>query len=136
MSKQESCLERVGYEMESRLEDLRLLWKAYCQGDDEVEDLGNFPEYGLCFDYVEGGTDYNEGAGFFRYQISTGGPGDEFRFFTDSDLFCYRIEYWFLDWFDGAHKILEGEDKQLLLEIYDWFNEIDVTKQAIMDATN
>ncbi len=124
MVKQQTCEERINFELEARLEDLRHLWKAYCQGDEEVEDIDSFPEYGLCFDYIQGGTDYNERAGYFRYQLSTGGPGDEFRFFCDSDLFCYRVEYWFLDWYDGASRILLGEDKELLLDIFLWFKEM------------
>ena len=30
--------------------------------------------------------------------MSWGGPSDEFRMYDNSD----KIQYWFLDWFDGA----------------------------------
>lgn len=65
-------------------------------------------EYGLDFEYV----DTNEG--YFRYLLSTGGPGDEFRFYTNLNYQPYRIEYWFLDWFDGASITLDGEEFDLM----------------------
>ena len=58
-------------------------------------------EYGLSFDWVEGKTEYNPNAGYYRWQLSWGGPSDEFRFYMDEDR-LYVIEYWFMDWFDGA----------------------------------
>ena len=76
----------------------------------------------MSFDYVPHDTfqDIEEG-GFFRYQLSWGGPGDEFRFFADPESECYRVEYWFLDWFDGAHRTMAGADKDFMLEIWAWF---------------
>ena len=66
-----------------------------------------FYEYALCFDYVSAYTDEDEyQRGFFRYQISWGGPSEEFRFYTDEFLNLTHTEYWFLDWFDGASKTI------------------------------
>ena len=48
---------------------------------------------------------------------------DEFRFFVNPDLSCHRIEYWFRDWFDGANRVLSGEDESLLLGLWEWFRE-------------
>jgi hypothetical protein len=79
----------------------------------------SFFNYGLSFDYVEPYTFGDQERGYFRYQISWGGPAEEFRFFVDvlpksvgawhrSERFpnpvwrLDKIEYWFLDWFDGA----------------------------------
>lgn len=123
MTKEKSCKERVGSELEDRIEDLSKLWKAYCEGEEDVEDLGNIFEYGLCFDYVAPDTFNDQPEGFFRYQLSTGGPGDEFRFFVNPDFSVHRIEYWFLDWFDGANIVLSGKDEELLLDIWGWFKE-------------
>ena len=95
-----------------------------------------FNEYGLAFDYFPGespefdddGEETKEGTpGFFRYQISTGGPGDEFRFYADGsgyDWNLWKVEYTFLDWFDGASRTLHGEDYRLLDEIFRFFVEI------------
>ena len=76
--------------------------------DDVREKLyDSFHEYGLCFDYVSAYTDGDEyQRGFFRYQISWGGPSEEFRFYTDEFLNLTHTEYWFLDWFDGASKTI------------------------------
>ena len=62
----------------------------------------SFSNYGLSFDYVEPYTFSDQERGYFRYQISWGGPAEEFRFYTDENLSLTNIEYWFLDWGDGA----------------------------------
>lgn len=131
--KQETCEERVEAHLESRMDDLRKLWENYCNGKEDDEDLGSIHEYSLCFDYVPAGTFSDQREGFFRYQLSTGGPGDEFRFFADAERKVHRIEYWFLDWFDGAHRVLTGEDEELLMEIFEWFEEGGVVEKALSD---
>ena len=68
-----------------------------------------FHEYGLDFSYVEPDTFDNQPKGYHRFQISWGGPSDELRFYTigkfdvdNEELILDHVEYWFLDWFDGA----------------------------------
>lgn len=135
--RQPTCEERVDAHMEDRLQDLRKLWTAYCEGDEDrhSDDLGNFHEYGLCFDYVtpEAGEPASEG--FFRYQLSTGGPGDEFRFFCGPGFEAYRVEYRFLDWWDGAGRTLTGDDLALLLEIWESWKDCEVPQHAFKEAT-
>mgnify|MGYP003646229720 CR=1 FL=1 len=70
----------------------------------EYEDLNNYEDYfdyvnntGLCFDYVKAGTFKDQRAGYWRWQLSYGGPSEEFRLYDNNDL-----EYWYLDWFDSA----------------------------------
>jgi hypothetical protein len=59
--------------------------------------------YGLSIDYVSPNTFKGQRAGYLRWQISWGGPSDEFRFyFVPGENKPYKIEYWFMDWFDGA----------------------------------
>ncbi len=95
------CEQRIDAEMKDRLEDIR----RRLSDPDETLD-----EYGLCFDYVAPGTFSDQAEGYFRYQLSWGGPSDEFRFFVNPNLSCHRIEYWFLDWFDGAHRALTSNE--------------------------
>lgn len=83
------------------------------------EDIGNISEYGLCFDYVVAGTFTDQKVGYFRYQLSCGGPSKEFRIYTDRELNVDRIEFWFLDWFDGAKCDLDEGDFLLLEEIFE-----------------
>jgi hypothetical protein len=61
-----------------------------------------FCNYALSFDYVTPDTFDGQKRGYFRYQISWGGPTEEFRFYVDENLQATEIEYWYLDWFDGA----------------------------------
>ena len=57
-------------------------------------------EYGSSFDFVE---DEKTGLNYWRWQISGGGPSDEFRIYTmGKDGPINDIQYWFLDWFDHA----------------------------------
>lgn len=132
---QPNCKERVGAELRGRVKDLRKLWRLYQEDPEQSdEDLGRFEEYGLSFDYVAPGTWEKQKRGYFRYQISWGGPGDEFRFFVNPDFSLYRVEYWFMDWFDGARRILKGRDYDLLAEIYECYRETGTVEQAYKEG--
>ena len=124
MDKQPTCGDRINEHYESRLDDLRSMWEEESNGNDAgTDDLPPLNEYGLCFDYVAPDTFSDQDQGFFRYQISYGGPSDEFRFYTTIGKYGhepYKIEYWFLDWFDGAHKLLCNDDLDLLKQIWSW----------------
>ena len=71
--------------------------------EEEIRDelRERFDEYALSLDVVHAD---NPGESFVRYLISTGGPGEEIRFFCDFNRRPYRAEFWFLDWFDGASR--------------------------------
>ena len=108
-----TCAERIDAEYESEMETLRELWEKYCEGtDDGMEELN---EHGLSFDYCYASRG---NPGYFRYQISWGGPSDEFRIYADRRgeyrWNIWKIEYWFMDWFDGAKKVLHGEDLKFM----------------------
>jgi hypothetical protein len=81
--RKESCAQLVQGEFEDRLKEIH-----------SVE--------GLCFDYVDPNTFNDQREGYWRWQLSWGGPGDEFRIYINPDKSVHRIEYWYLDWFDGA----------------------------------
>jgi len=75
----------------------------------EYEDLFDYVnQTALCWDYVEG-----EGreAGYYRLQLSWGGPSDEFRIYVNQDKEIDIIEYWFMDWFDGAHVLVPKDSE-------------------------
>ena len=94
--RQRSCAQLVQGEFEDRLKDLKVT-------DPENE---NYIE-GLCFDYVGPGVRPMEG--YWRWQLSWGGPGDEFRIYINPDKSVHRIEYWYMDWYDGAKVTLSPE---------------------------
>jgi hypothetical protein len=76
-----------------------------------------FYEYGLSVDYVPHDGEFNDGAGYHSYQISYGGPSEEFRFYCDPSRHCYRVEFWYLDWFDGACINVTNDSRvQMLVE--------------------
>lgn len=113
------------------------LWEMWKENPEEYdEELGNWNEYGLGIDYVAPGTFRDQKRGYFRYQLSWGGPSDEFRFYLDENLNPTRIEYWFLDWFDGAKIILKGKVLSLLKEIYQDFKETGTVEAKIKEATS
>jgi len=96
--RKESCADLVQKQFKGRLKDLEVT-------DPEDE---NYIE-GLCFDYVEPKTWPDQLEGYWRWQLSWGGPGDEFHIFVNPDKSVHRIEYWYLDWFDGAHVTLDAK---------------------------
>ena len=55
----------------------------------------------LSWDWVDAEDEKNPG--YFRLQLSWGGPSDEFRIYTIGDtLDIDCIDYHYMDWFDGA----------------------------------
>ena len=121
-----TCFDLVNENCNERLDDLRVLWDLYCNDpEDSDDDLGNMNEYGLSFDYIAPETFNEQYEGYFRYQLSWGGPSDEFRIFADKisdyNWSVYKIEYWYLDWFDGAKTVLTGKDYDFIKEIFNSF---------------
>jgi hypothetical protein len=103
-TKDKTCAERIAQSYTNRIEDLNEI--LTCSGDfAHCEDLmEGLSEYGLGFDYVEHDEE-EEKEDFWRFQISWGGPSEEFRIYTDfKNGPIQKIEYWFLDWFDGTSK--------------------------------
>ena len=130
--KQKTCASEIGDRLASRLEDLELFEEYNWQDLDELEadfvhptdasrfeNIGSFNDYGLCFDYVEPGTWENQAAGYYRYQLSWGGPSDEFQFYGDG-----RIEYRFMDWGDGAR--LDVTDNDTIKSLARYFQECEM----------
>jgi len=83
------------------------------------QDIGDFFDYGLSFDFVE--ADENTD-GYYRYQLSWGGPSEEIRFYVNG-----AIEFVYLDWFvgiginctsDSVFKDLRDEFKDM--DMLDW----------------
>ena len=80
---------------------------------DTYWNIGSFYEYGLSFDFVE--SDENSD-GYYRYQLSWGGPSDEIRFYPDG-----TIEYCFFDWFVGIG--LDVSNNDTMKECMQWFKD-------------
>ena len=109
------CEERVEDSWESTRDHLEQLIELHEKDPGKYDDdLGRLEDYGLDFSYVAPGTFRDQRAGYWRYQLSTGGPGTEIRFFENGD-----IEYWLLDWFDGAS--VDITDDEIAQWIRDWW---------------
>ena len=102
--------------------------EIFSQYEDEIRDelRERFYEYALSFDVVHAD---NPGESYVRYQISTGGPAEEIRFFCDFNRKPYKVEFWFLDWFDGASRdCTHRPEIELLIEALgfgDWLADHD-----------
>ena len=90
---EKTCAERIKEQWELRREDLE---------DPEFEGLG--------FDYVEPHTFTDQLEGYWRWQFSWGGPSDELRAYVNRDDSIHRVEYWFMDWMDGAKLELQPDE--------------------------
>ena len=92
IKKNPTCAELVKQEWIDRQEDLK---------DPEYEALG--------FDYVEPHTWDNQPEGYWRWQFSWGGPSDELRGYVNEHKELHRLEYWYLDWGDGASLLVDQD---------------------------
>ena len=98
------CKHLVKEAFDSSMKDIRTFFN---KGDWEGLD-----GYGLGIDKVDAGTFKGQREDYYRYQLSWGGPSEEFRLYNNGD-----IEFWYLDWFDGACVDVNGGDANIIREI-------------------
>ena len=143
-TQQRSCADKVQENFKDREKDFVQAkefydkYEAATEGEQIAleafnEDVGGYDtffdyinNYGLGFDYVEKGTFTDQKRGYFRYQLSWGGPSDEFRIYVDYDEQITHIDYWFLDWGDGA-SVRIPEDS-ISYEVCEQFTELSVAE--------
>ena len=120
MNEDKSELQKCEEHFKSRMEDIKVLNEIRLLEDfDECplilekikDEYGEPSEYGLSFDFVEAGTFTDQRAEFVRFQISWGGPQEEFRFYVNGD-----VEFWFLNWGTGEHKNLNQDQKDEVMQ--------------------
>lgn len=124
----------VGYLEETLTANNPDLMEFFADKKGEIADLGyqSFTEYGLAFDYVPADTFSDQEVGYFRYQISYGGPSEEIRFYTDPAFKLERAEFWYMDWFDGASVIVT--DWPGVSELWDEFAETGTAEHVFKQA--
>lgn len=109
--------------------------KSKNEKHDDLQSYENLFDYvnqtALGFDFVPVDTFKDQERGYWRLQLSWGGPSDEFRIYINEENQIDYIDYHYLDWFDGAsvrvkhdiiHNIcemfLDGCDYKDISEIY------------------
>jgi hypothetical protein len=128
----DTCRERLPAHLRSRLADLRTILGREERGLPPSLDLGSLDEYGIDFSYVSPGTYAGQREGYWVWQLSTGGPGDEFRFYADAPRReLEQAEYVFKDWFDFACQGLAGEDWKLIQRLWAHFRDTGQTSAAL-----
>ena len=111
MVTEKTCKDRVKIAFASRMADIVALYKAK---DNTTKELGSLSDYGLCIDVVRAGTFPHQRADYLRWQLSYGGPAEEFRIYKNGD-----VEFWYMDWFDGASIDLEDQVAEIIINICD-----------------
>ena len=130
MEKEE--LKRVARESyRGRMQEIRSLRRLAEKDPEAYNDFGRWDEYGLSLDYVPAGTFNDQRRGYLRFQISWGGPSEEFRFFMDERLNCTSIEFWYLDWGCG-HRIKVSN--QTMRDIFEEWSDCDMIEYLIDKA--
>ena len=139
METEKKCRDIVREAKQGRMDEIRQMWEAVHKNgatDAEREDAETtWSEYGLSFDYVPAGTFSGQRAGFFRFQISWGGPSEEIRFKAGPDFNLISADFWYLDWFDGARSRITGADLDAIREIWEDWRECEVPQTAFSQAT-
>tara|TARA_R100000458_G_C8104100_1_gene129602 strand:+ start:124 stop:561 length:438 start_codon:yes stop_codon:yes gene_type:complete len=139
MSEYKTCAEQVQERYQSREDDFVKASEFYDKYEEATEgekialetfyeDVSGYEDffdfifsYGLSFDYVERGTFEDQERGYFRYQLSWGGGQDEFRIYVDYDKQITHIDYWYLDWGDGAS--IRVDENSLSYQVCEQFLE-------------
>lgn len=96
---------------------------------DEI-DKSLFSEFALSYDYV----DYEgDGKGFIQYQLSWGGPSDEFRIYLNKNYEPDHIEYWYMDWYDSAKIDLkkDSDEWNLLIHVFNYYGGSKYAQEMI-----
>lgn len=90
---------------------------VFADHEDEIREAAYdaWGDYGLATDYVAPETFDDQEEGYFRFQISYGGPSEEIRFYVNPDFSVHCIEFWLLDWFDGASRDVTKDPRAMAL---------------------
>jgi hypothetical protein len=107
----DTCKNRISEEWENTCKD----WEEHKNDNTYLNE-----SFILSVDKVEPNTFENQKKGYKRIQFSWGGPSDELRVFEKYGNID-RIEYWFLDWFDGAS--IDVSNDKTAQDIVDYYNQ-------------
>jgi len=123
-TRQLTCEERIGDSLARTLQDLRGLteridiYQGVLVSEDAQKDAedarAELDDYPLCL--MERRTKI--------IQLSWGGPADQLEYELYDDGSIRQIRYRFMDWGDGATRVLHGDDYVLAERLYhEWMAE-------------
>ena len=95
--KQKTCAELISARYSDRLKQFDDAWN-----DAKINWYDYLAENTLAFDFVEPYTFNNQPIGYYRLQLSWGGPSDEVRWYSNEPYKYHKITYSYMDWFDGS----------------------------------
>lgn len=110
-SKELTCEDVIVEHYNDRLKQLR----ATIANVDKAEEDDNGITW-LDFSYVEAHTFNGQERGYYRWQLSWGGPSDEYRIWMNPDG-IEHITYHFMDWYDGAEMEVYDNEIQEFIEM-------------------
>lgn len=124
MADLESVERRAQDAHQSRRNQLADIFKRMDSDINEIADnaMTEWHEFGLSFDYVEPFTYDDQRDGYWRFQISWGGPSEELRAWFDSNDQLRALEFWFLDWGEGA--MVDVIDCPIMRQAMNWNYEL------------
>ena len=102
-------IEQLAHEhMEARARDIRDIMERQEDTNETIADQAyeDFYQYGLCFDYVAPYTFEDQRAGYWRWQISWGGPAEEFRIYVDPETDRVKeVDFFYTEGWGDDHTI-------------------------------
>jgi hypothetical protein len=109
-SKSKTCADMIDRKYERRHYQFNDAYEKMSSENPEIyteyKDYSDFWDYLnqniLDYSYVEENTFNDQPEGYWRLQFSWGGPSDEIRYYTDEKDKIKKINYVYMDWFDGA----------------------------------
>ena len=131
MLDKDKCENRIDERLEKEIAELERMYYA-----EDEETQNEFFDYGLDYSYVAPNTFEDQDRGYYRWQLSWGGPSDEFRFYhiedgneiIDARDQIIEIEYVFMDWFDGAERKCTEENHPVIFDIAQNYLSLTIVK--------
>ena len=119
-SKELTCEDVIVEHYNGRLEQLR----ATMADVDKAEKDENGITW-LDFSYVEAHTFNGQERGYYRWQLSWGGPSDEYRIWMNPNG-IEHITYHFMDWYDGAEmEVYDNEIQEFIEDVFEFDYQSD-----------
>lgn len=111
-----TCADLWQSELDRELEKMKA-WLGW-QEEADTEDQEEEPTY----------TDLavSEMGSWWKVELSWGGPQDYFQIYLDQNGYIDKISYHYLDWFDGEHRFLWGQELETAKRFFSRYYGIGV----------